>query len=100
MTAAMLTALVPAAHAGPALASIWDPYEGDVSACLRQAEDAMDRLGILVTLRFPGAIQGETADVSYFVTCSLPGFVIYSVSSVSLNIATNTRLLNQYRAAF
>lgn len=88
-----------AALAGPAIAAIEDPYDGDVVSCIRRAEDAMDRLGITVTLRYPAAINGETANVSYFVTCSVPGYVVFSVAS-TLNSATTIRLLNQFRAAF
>jgi hypothetical protein len=100
VTAAALFAAASAAEAGPALAAIGDPYAGDVVACLGQAEAAMVRLGIEVNARFPGAIFGVTDEVSYFVTCDVPGFVVFSVSSATLSTATNIRLLNQFRAAF
>jgi hypothetical protein len=100
MAAVALVAPVVAAEAGPALAAIGDPFPGDVAACLGQAEEAMVRLDIEVSARFPGAIFGVTDDVSYFVTCDVPGFVVFSVSSTTFSTATNIRLLNQFRAAF
>jgi hypothetical protein len=100
VAAAALIASAASAEAGPALAAIGDPYPGDVVACLGQAEAAMVRLDIEVSARFPGAIFGVTDEVSYFVTCDIPGFVIFSVSSATVSTAANIRLLNQFRAAF
>jgi len=100
IAAAIAAAPLPASVAGPALATLGVPFEGDVVMCLRQAEDAMVALGIEVGARYPGAIAGENGDVSYFITCDLPGLVVISVAAAGLSPTTNIRLLNQFEAAF